>query len=79
MWNLTLYSKPDCCLCEDAKRAIYEFSKECELQLTVVDIGTDAALFEKYRNDIPVLLLDGVEIARHHIGLQKLRVLRKRI
>jgi len=79
MWRLTLYSKPDCCLCDDAKRAIEEFSTECELQLEVVDITKDDKLFEKYRYDIPVMLLNGEEIARHHIGIKKLRVLWKRM
>jgi glutaredoxin len=78
MWRLTLYSKPDCCLCDDAKRAIDEFTRECNLTLEVVDISKDKALWEKYCYDIPVLLLDGEEIARHHIGLKKLRVIRQR-
>jgi glutaredoxin len=78
MWRLTIYSKRECCLCDDAKRAISEFSKECELALEDIDITTDKALWEKYCYDIPVLLLDGEEIARHHIGLKKLRVIRQR-
>ena len=78
MWNLTLYSKPGCHLCDDAKRAIHEFSRECELKLTEIDISQDKELWDKFYYDIPVLLLDGEEIARHHIGIQKLRVIQKR-
>jgi glutaredoxin len=78
MWHLTLYSKPDCCLCDDAKRAIEEFSKECELELKIVDITADRELWDKYCYDIPVLFGEGAEIARHHIGLKKLRVLTQR-
>jgi glutaredoxin len=78
MWRLTIYSKPDCCLCDDAKRAIKEFARECNLTLKEIDISKDKVLWEKYCYDIPVLLLDGEEIARHHIGLKKLRVIRQR-
>src|SRR5436309_608424 len=78
MWNLTLYSKLDCCLCDEAKAAIAGFAQECPLTLRIVDITHDARLIEQYRNDIPVLLLDGEEIARHHIGVKKLRVIRAR-
>jgi glutaredoxin len=78
MWHLTLYSKPGCHLCDDAKREIQEFAKECELQIDEVDISKDKVLWDKYCYDIPVLMLDGEEIARHHIGIKKLRVIRKR-
>ena len=78
MWQLTLYSKPGCHLCDDAKREIQAFAKECELKLDEVDISKDNALWDKYCYDIPVLMLDGEEIARHHISIKKLRVIRKR-
>lgn len=78
MWNLTLYSKTECPLCDDAKRAIAEFSKECPLNLEIVDITQDKIFWEKYCYEIPVLLLAGQEIARHHISLKKLRILRQR-
>ena len=78
MWRLTLYSKPGCCLCDEAKAAIQEFSREWELQLEEIDITRDDALFQKYRDDIPVLFLNGQELARHRIGIKKLRVLRAR-
>ena len=78
MWKLTLYSKPACSLCEEAKGAIEEYSKECGLTLDVVDISQDRKLWEQYQYEIPILLVDGREAARHHIDLKKLRVLHKR-
>jgi glutaredoxin len=78
MWQLTLLSKPDCPLCDEAKLAIEEFSRECPLNLTVVDVSTDQKLWERYKFEIPVLLIDNQEAASHHVGLKKLRVLRSR-
>jgi len=78
MWRLTIYSKAECCLCDDAKRAISEFARECNLSMEEIDITQDKTLWEKYCYDIPVLFLDGEEIARHHISLKKLRIIRQR-
>jgi hypothetical protein len=38
------------------------------IALTVRDVREDPELFRRYRFEIPVLLLDGVEIARHRIA-----------
>jgi len=38
----------------------------------VVDISQNPELLERYRNDIPVILLDGKEIARHVVRERKL-------
>ncbi|MCK6473723.1 MAG: glutaredoxin family protein [Planctomycetes bacterium] len=78
MWHLTLYGKPDCPLCDEAKAAIHEFAQECELELKWVDISQDPELWNKYQFEIPVLWIEGQEAARHHLGVKKLRVLRKR-
>jgi len=78
MWHLTLYSKPQCTLCDEAKSQLAEFAKECAIDLKIVDISQDKALWDKYQFDIPVLLVEGQEAAKHHIGIKKLRVLHKR-
>ncbi len=77
--HLTLYSKPECSLCDKAKDALEKFRAERAFELTIVDIESDPVLFEKYKHDIPVLLINGAEAARHFIGLEKLRVLAKRL
>jgi hypothetical protein len=70
---LTLLGKPDCHLChvmaDVARRATVG------LQATVVerDVREDPSLHERYRNDIPVLLLDGGEVARHRVTEAELR------
>ena len=70
--TLTLYSKADCSLCDKAKDALAVFGGEVEFELIVVDIASDPALFSKYQFDIPVLFINGIEAARHFIGVEKL-------
>lgn len=62
---LTLYSKPGCHLCDDMQAVAARAAAASGATLEIVDITGDAALFAQYRHDIPVLLLDRREIARH--------------
>jgi glutaredoxin len=65
--TLTLYSKPGCHLCEDARATLEELRREHAFALDEIDITTDAELFARYRFDIPVLFRDGSEVARGRI------------
>jgi glutaredoxin len=71
--RLTLYTKPECSLCDDAKDVIEEARAEIKFELELRDILDDLADFERYKHDIPVILLEGREIARHRITLPQLR------
>jgi glutaredoxin len=72
MHRITIYSKPDCHLCDVAKDVIDHCRQQVDFVLEVVDISQDPELFERYRSDIPVILLDGEEIARHFVRERKL-------
>ena len=70
--TITIYSKPDCHLCDLAKQVVERCRKKVDFSLEIVDISQNAELFERYRNDIPVILLDGTEIARHFVRERQL-------
>jgi len=70
--KITIYSKPDCHLCERAKEVVERCKGKVDFTLEVVDISQTPELLERYRNDIPVILLDGKEIARHFVRERKL-------
>ena len=61
MRRLTLYGKPGCHLCDDARAAVAEVRKEFDLDVEEVDISTDPGLFRQYGERIPVLDVDGEE------------------
>jgi glutaredoxin len=65
--TVTLYSKPGCHLCEDVRALLDDLAAERGFQLEEVDIQTDAALYARYRYEIPVVLIDGREIAKGRI------------
>ena len=59
--RLTLYSKPGCHLCDEAKAKIQRLNERgYELEVAEADITSDPTLFERYRYVIPVVeLQDG--------------------
>jgi glutaredoxin len=63
MHRITIYSKPGCHLCDRAKEVI----ERCRVEFEVVDITGSKELEARYGSDIPVILLDGKEIARHFV------------
>lgn len=65
--TLTLLGKPDCHLCHVMEAEIAPLLAERGVPLVVRDVREDPELLLRYRFEIPVLLADGVEIARHRI------------
>lgn len=62
--TLTLFSKPGCHLCEDARLLIDELQPEFGYAVEEIDITLDQDLFACYRYEIPVVALDGEELSR---------------
>lgn len=73
--HLTLYTRSGCHLCEDMKAVLRQVRRQRVFELTEVDISRDLELQRRYQHDIPVLLVDGTEVARHRID--QVELLRK--
>ena len=64
MRSVTLYGRPGCHLCDEAREAILELAAEDEaLDLREVDIDSDDRLLAAYLERIPVVELDGREVS----------------
>jgi glutaredoxin len=59
---LTVYSKPDCHLCEDAMAALRSLQLELGFVLQERDITADDALHRAYFERVPVVVVDGEEL-----------------
>jgi glutaredoxin len=59
---VTLYGKPGCHLCDDARAAVRRVAAERPFELEEVDITLDPVLHRRYAERIPVLALDGNEL-----------------
>ncbi|HJY86298.1 MAG TPA: glutaredoxin family protein [Candidatus Acidoferrales bacterium] len=71
--ELTLYTRPGCHLCEEAKSEIAPLLGEYGARLREVNIDDDPALRERYTNDVPVLFLGARKVAKHRMNLTQLR------
>ncbi|MEE8268990.1 MAG: glutaredoxin family protein [Nitrospinaceae bacterium] len=54
-------TKHDCCLCDDAKEIIEQVIADMPAELKMTDIESDPELFERYKERIPVVLINGEE------------------
>ena len=73
--HVIVYSRPGCHLCDEAKVAIQSAGVSDRFTLDEVNIESDAELLGKYRYDIPVVTIDGVEAFRHRVNPEKFREL----
>ena len=67
MTTVTLYTKPGCHLCEAVQQVIERVRRREPFELVVRNILDDPHDFEIYHCAIPVVLLDGIEIARYRL------------
>ncbi|OGG46251.1 MAG: hypothetical protein A3F84_23775 [Candidatus Handelsmanbacteria bacterium RIFCSPLOWO2_12_FULL_64_10] len=77
MVKVTIYSRPDCHLCEIAKERVENVRREAPFEVEEVDITSDSALRERYGERIPVVAVEGEEVCVYRVSerLLKRRVL----
>jgi glutaredoxin len=61
MRTVTLYGRPGCHLCDDARAVLEQVRATHPFSLEEVDIEADDALFKRYLERIPVVAVDGEE------------------
>ena len=65
--EVTLYTRPGCHLCDEAKLRIAPLLVEFGARLREVNIDADPELHERYNLDVPVIFLADRKIAKHRI------------
>jgi len=58
---VTLYGKPGCHLCDDARAAVAAALADRPVELREVDVSLDPSLERAYGERIPVVAVDGEE------------------
>ncbi len=71
--RVVLYSKPGCHLCEEMKAEMRKAGCLDLYSLEEINIESDAELFARYRFEIPVLCINGVEAFRHRLIAEDFR------
>ncbi|WP_328329895.1 glutaredoxin family protein [Kribbella sp. NBC_00382] len=57
--RVTLYGKPGCHLCDDARAIVTQVCAELGVGWNEIDITQDEQLFKEYGEQIPVTFVDG--------------------
>ncbi len=60
MSRVVLLGKPGCHLCDDARAVVSDVCTELGIEWEERDILTDPGLADRYWDEIPVVLVDGV-------------------
>ena len=67
MKTVTLYTRPGCHLCDDARAALLEMRERTPFALDEIDIETDDALHAAYLERIPVICVDGEHVSDYFL------------
>ena len=57
--RVTFYTRPGCHLCEQAEELLTDLRLDYDVHVTSIDITTDLAIFERYKYEIPVVVVEG--------------------
>jgi len=71
--DVTIYSRPGCHLCEEAKQQIAPLLAEFGARLTEINIDDDPELRARYDYDVPVIFLGARKAAKHRVDLAQFR------
>ncbi len=69
--HVIIYSRPGCHLCDEAKAVILSSGCTDQFDLEEINIESDEELLRKYKYDIPVIAINGVEAFIHRVGAQE--------
>jgi hypothetical protein len=69
---VVVYSRRDCCLCDEALEQIEAARGSAVFALEVVDVDTDPALAERYGHEVPVVEIDGRKAFKYRLTTRQL-------
>ena len=67
MTTVTLYSRPGCHLCEEARAVLERARGRAAFEIDEINIETDDGLHARYLERIPVVVLDGEELFEYFV------------
>ena len=72
-WQLTLYTRGDCRLCEEMKEVVRKVAGEVPSEIEEVDVDSSSYLREKYGNEVPLLFINGRKAFKIRVTVKELR------
>jgi hypothetical protein len=76
--RITLIDRAGCHLCDDAATVIEQVARESGVQWTRLDVDGSPELLAEYADLVPVILVDGQQVAQWRITPAQLRTALRR-
>lgn len=70
--KLILYSRKDCCLCDEMKAVVRAVATKIPLELDEVDVDGSADLKNQFNDEVPVLFIDGRKAFKYRLTEKEL-------
>ena len=68
MIEIVLYSKPDCCLCDDVKLQLARLRRTVHFDLREVNILEEPRAYEQFKEEIPVVFINGKKAFKYRLN-----------
>jgi glutaredoxin len=70
--TLILYTRKDCCLCEEMKEIVRRVAQRRALTIQELEVDSSAELQAQYGNEVPVLLINGRKAFKYRLTVKEL-------
>ncbi len=70
--KLTLYSRQDCCLCDEMKTVISQVAATIPFEMEEIDIDRSAELLQQFCDQVPVLFINGHKAFKYRLTAAEL-------
>jgi glutaredoxin len=71
--EITLYTRRDCCLCEEMKEVVWRVAAELSLSVRETDVDTSDELQRTYGGEVPVLFINGRKAFKYRVTEEELK------
>jgi glutaredoxin len=71
--QVTLYTRRDCCLCDEVKGLVHKVTRAYPADLTEIDIDQDPDLRARFDQQVPVLFIEGRKAFKYRTTEPELR------
>ena len=69
---LVIYTRKDCCLCDEMKAVIRQVAAQTPLALAEIDVDGSPEFQEKYGREVPVLFINGRKAFKYRVTREEL-------
>ncbi|NMW21270.1 MAG: glutaredoxin family protein [Chlorobiaceae bacterium] len=70
--SVTLYGKPECCLCDEAMAVLRKVDAVVAFDLEKIDISNNPAQLAEFGDKIPVVFVDGIQVFKYRVNENRL-------